>query len=81
MRLFLWVTLLLTVASEPDSHVTVLTETIFDSFIASKPLALVQFYASWCGHCQKLAPQYELAAKTLAGHREKQCMILSFERV
>lgn len=52
------------------SHVTVLTETVFDSFLTSKSVSLVQFYAPWCVHCQKLAPEYERAARVLTGEAD-----------
>ena len=38
----------------------------FDSVIKSGGSWVVEFYAPWCGHCQKLAPHYEAAAKELA---------------
>ncbi|KAL7668654.1 hypothetical protein ACOME3_009348 [Neoechinorhynchus agilis] len=34
----------------------------FDSKVTSVPVALVKFYAPWCGHCQALAPDYKKAS-------------------
>lgn len=30
-----------------------------------KPMALIQIYAPWCGHCQSLEPTYNKLAKHL----------------
>ncbi|CAJ0942483.1 unnamed protein product, partial [Mesorhabditis belari] len=43
----------------------VLTEANFDKFIVDNELVLVKFYAPWCGHCKKMAPDFERAAKQL----------------
>jgi protein disulfide-isomerase A1 len=47
--------------------VATLTNANFDEFIKTSKVALVKFYAPWCGHCKVLAPEFEKAAETLAG--------------
>ncbi|XP_067411493.1 protein disulfide-isomerase A3 [Emydura macquarii macquarii] len=62
--------LLLALGPRPGraSDVLELGDADFESGLAERPgLVLVEFYAPWCGHCKRLAPEYEAAATRLKG--------------
>lgn len=49
----------------------ILTDSNFEDFLtkikSEGALAMVEFYAPWCPHCKRLAPEYDKAAKILDG--------------
>uniref|UniRef100_A0A672F955 Protein disulfide-isomerase n=1 Tax=Salarias fasciatus TaxID=181472 RepID=A0A672F955_SALFA len=68
LRLSLSLILLAALAgSSRASDVLEFTDDDFDSRIGDHDLILVEFFAPWCGHCKRLAPEYEAAATRLKG--------------
>jgi protein disulfide-isomerase A6 len=43
-----------------------LTPENFDQVVDGSKAAFVEFFAPWCGHCKKLAPEYEIVADAFA---------------
>lgn len=56
--------------SAASGKVLELDESNFESAISSLDYVLVDFYAPWCGHCKRLAPELDAAAPVLSGLKE-----------
>ncbi|KAI4463820.1 protein disulfide-isomerase a6 [Holotrichia oblita] len=51
-----------------SSDVILLNPNNFDSLVVNNDdVWIVEFFASWCGHCQQLVPEYQKAATALKG--------------
>mmetsp|Transcript_2359 Transcript_2359/g.2629 ORF Transcript_2359/g.2629 Transcript_2359/m.2629 type:complete len:211 (+) Transcript_2359:69-701(+) len=53
--------------SDKDSVFTLTNENFKTLVTDTQDFWVIKFYAPWCGHCQKLAPEFAAAAKKLLG--------------
>ncbi|KAJ8749297.1 hypothetical protein K2173_018779 [Erythroxylum novogranatense] len=53
--------------SEPNASVELNSRNFDELVLKSKELWIVEFFAPWCGHCKKLAPEWKKAAANLKG--------------
>jgi len=56
--------------STSNAEVIALTPDTFSSVVGSGKPAFVEFYAPWCGHCKKLAPEYEIVGEAFGRYSD-----------
>jgi thiol-disulfide isomerase/thioredoxin len=51
-----------------EEEVVVLTDSNWDKLVnTTEDIWMIDLYATWCGHCKSLAPEWSKAASMLAG--------------
>ncbi|KAI9353146.1 thioredoxin-like protein [Pilaira anomala] len=65
------------IKSQKSSVVELNTKNFHDIVLNPKKNVLVEFYASWCGHCKTLAPIYEKVAHAFAN--EPNCVVAKID--
>lgn len=60
----------ITAAAADEQHVVALTAKTFDDAVGKDKAALVEFYAPWCGHCKKLAPEFEKLGEAFKANKD-----------
>ncbi|CAA6670539.1 unnamed protein product [Spirodela intermedia] len=53
--------------SETTASIELNSQNFDDLVLKSKDLWIVEFFAPWCGHCKKLAPEWKKASRNLKG--------------
>eukprot|EP01028_Stygiella_incarcerata_P013162 TRINITY_DN81577_c0_g1_i1.p1 TRINITY_DN81577_c0_g1~~TRINITY_DN81577_c0_g1_i1.p1 ORF type:complete len:578 (-),score=160.91 TRINITY_DN81577_c0_g1_i1:80-1672(-) len=62
---------------EKEGAVVVLTDDTFEEYINSHKFVCVKFYADWCGHCKRLAPDYEKVAAYFRDEKPELGLVLA----
>lgn len=68
MKGYFAVLCLAAISASVSGSVLDLGDSDFDSTLEGHDLALVMFYAPWCGHCKRMKPEFDIAAKTLSAN-------------